>query len=223
MAMAQDTNNDLIRKKEDLLVEQTKLQGTIKYLQSERQEMDKAGQTTWDNIERDYGMYLRSPEWLVAATEAQYAATHIWLDEATTPTQQKMALESVLDWYYDKYGSIIQRPEQQVINDVIAYAKKNWVWLAQALQENFIKPLQNKPEYASLSTSSEWISWTKIWEDADGNAIYGFVDTFNKTVTPYGNLSSQWLTTTYDTSTRWGKANTIKQIVSVRIFSDCTW
>jgi TRAP-type C4-dicarboxylate transport system substrate-binding protein len=62
MAMAQDTNNDLIRKKEDLLVEQTKLQGTIKYLQAERQEMDKAGQTTWDNIERDYGMYLRSPE-----------------------------------------------------------------------------------------------------------------------------------------------------------------
>jgi hypothetical protein len=36
-----------------------------------------------------------------------------------------MALQSVLDDYYDKYGSIIQRSEQQVINDVIAYAKKN--------------------------------------------------------------------------------------------------
>jgi hypothetical protein len=59
--------------------------------------------------------------------QAQYAATNITLDQADSgnETQKQMALQSVLDDYYDKYGSIIQRGEQQVINDVIAYAKKN--------------------------------------------------------------------------------------------------
>jgi hypothetical protein len=59
--------------------------------------------------------------------QAQYAATNITLDQADSgnETQKQMALQSVLDDYYAKYGSIIQRSEQQVINDVIAYAKKN--------------------------------------------------------------------------------------------------
>lgn len=205
MAMAQDTNNDLIRKKEDLLVEQTKLQGTIKYLQSERQEMDKAGQTTWDNIERDYGMYLRSPEWLAATTEAQYAATHIWLDEASTPTQQKMALEWVLDWYYDKYGSIIQRPEQQVINDVMNYASKNWVSLSQALQENFIKPLQDKPEFSQLNQITTNPNVVRIWTDANGNPIYWTYNSATGKFDPI-DLSGYWITTT--TGGVWGKETT---------------
>ena len=46
--------------------------------------------------------------------------------------------------------------KQQVINDVIAYSKKNWVWLAQALQENFVKYYKenqsiNKCKLCSLS------------------------------------------------------------------------
>jgi hypothetical protein len=55
-----------------------------------------------------------------------------------------MALDSVLSDYYDKYGSIIQRSKNQVINDVMAYAKKNGVSLSQALEDNFLKPLRAK-------------------------------------------------------------------------------
>jgi hypothetical protein len=33
------------------------------------------------------------------------------------------------------------------VDDIIAYAKKNGISVAQALTENFIKPLQNKKEY----------------------------------------------------------------------------
>jgi hypothetical protein len=56
-----------------------------------------------------------------------------------------MALDRVLSDYYDKYGSIIQRSKSQVINDVMAYAKNNGVSLSQALEENFLKYLREKP------------------------------------------------------------------------------
>ena len=135
-----------------------------------------------------------------------------------------MAVEKALQWYYDKYWDIIQRSMWQAVNDIIAYSKKNGVWLAQALQENFVQPLQSKPWFAQLNTTtSDAISWTKIWEDADWNAIYGFVDTYNKTVTPYWNASSSWISTTYDTSTRPWKANTVKEIVSYDWTDDLWW
>jgi hypothetical protein len=34
-----------------------------------------------------------------------------------------------------------------VVDDIIAYAKKKVISVAQAMTENFIKPLQNKKEY----------------------------------------------------------------------------
>jgi hypothetical protein len=43
MAMAQDTNADLLREKENKMVELTKLQGYVGYMQAERQEMNAAG------------------------------------------------------------------------------------------------------------------------------------------------------------------------------------
>jgi hypothetical protein len=43
MAMAQDRNSDLLREKENNLVELTRLQGYVSYMQDERQEMNKAG------------------------------------------------------------------------------------------------------------------------------------------------------------------------------------
>lgn len=61
--------------------------------------------------------------------------------------QLKANLNNVLSDYYKNYGDIIQRSQAQVVDDVIAYAKKNWISVAQALSENFIKPLQNKAEY----------------------------------------------------------------------------
>ena len=61
--------------------------------------------------------------------------------------QLKANLNNVLSDYYKNYWDIIQRSQAQVVDDVIAYAKKNWISVAQALSENFIKPLQNKAEY----------------------------------------------------------------------------
>jgi hypothetical protein len=78
-----------------------------------------------------------------------------------------MALDSVLSDYYDKYWSIIQRSKSQVINDVMAYAKKNGVSLSQALEENFLKPLRAKEWYATLNTvswTSPKVSFEKVWD-----------------------------------------------------------
>lgn len=61
--------------------------------------------------------------------------------------QLKANLNNALSDYYKNYGDIIQRSQAQAVEDIIAYAKKNWISVAQAMTENFIKPLQNKPEY----------------------------------------------------------------------------
>jgi hypothetical protein len=170
MAMAQDRNSDLLREKENNLVELTRLQGYVWYMQAERQEMNKAGADSIAQLQKNLWMYYQySPEWMAERVQAQYAATNVTLDQADSgnETQKQMALQNVLDWYYQKYWDIIQRSEQQVINDVIAYAKKNWVWLAQALQENFVKPLQSKPEFAQLNTiPSTNPEIVKVWDNA---------------------------------------------------------
>lgn len=227
MWIVQDRTKDISREYDDLWVELVQLQGTVDYLQNERDMQAEARQKTINNLDDAYWMYYQYSPWgLAELAQSKYAATNITLDQADSwnETQKQMALQNVLDGYYEKYWDIIQRSEQQVINDVIAYAKKNWIWLAQALQENFITPLQQKPWFNQLNTAtSDAISWTKIWEDADWNAIYGFVDTYNKTVTPYWNASSSWISTTYDTSTRPWKANTIKEIVSYDWTDDLWW
>lgn len=169
MAMAQDTNAKLLREKENNLVELTRLQGYVSYMQSERQEMNQAGADSIAQLQKNLWMYYDySPQWMAELAQAKYAATNITLDQADSwnETQKQMALQNVLDWYYQKYWDIIQRSEQQVINDVIAYAKKNWIWLAQALQENFVKPLQQKPWFAALSSAAATRPDVfKIWED----------------------------------------------------------
>ena len=62
-------------------------------------------------------------------------------------TQLKANLNNVLKTYYDKRWAIIQRPQAEVVEDVIAYAKKNWITVAEALRKNFVEPLQSKKEY----------------------------------------------------------------------------
>jgi len=62
-------------------------------------------------------------------------------------TQLKANLNNALSDYYKNYWDIIQRSQAQVVEDIIAYAKKKWISVAQAMTENFIKPLQNKSEY----------------------------------------------------------------------------
>lgn len=168
MAMAQDINSDLLREKENNLVELTRLQGYVWYMQQERFEMNQAGADSIAQLQKNLWMYYQySPEWIAELAQAQYWATNITLDQADSwnETQKQMALQNVLDWYYQKYWDIIQRSEQQVINDVIAYAKKNWVWLAEALQENFVKRLQQKPQFATLSSWwTLWWAWTDKWD-----------------------------------------------------------
>jgi len=61
--------------------------------------------------------------------------------------QLKANLNNALSDYYKNYGDIIQRSQAQAVDDIIAYAKKKGISVAQALTENFIKPLQNKKEY----------------------------------------------------------------------------
>lgn len=61
--------------------------------------------------------------------------------------QLKANLNNALSDYYKNYGDIIQRSQSQAVDDIIAYAKKKGISVAQAMTENFIKPLQNKAEY----------------------------------------------------------------------------
>ena len=61
--------------------------------------------------------------------------------------QLKANLNNALSDYYKNYGDIIQRSQAQAVEDIIKYAKDHNMSVAQALTENFIKPLQNKAEY----------------------------------------------------------------------------
>jgi len=72
----------------------------------------------------------------------------------TDEAQLKANLNNVLSQYYSQWGDIIKRPQAEVVEDVIAYAKANWVSVAEALRKNFIEPLQNKAEYKQKVASS---------------------------------------------------------------------
>lgn len=195
MLLTSDRWNKIQRALDTLAVNQTKVQWSLKYLQNERATMDDAWQKTINEIQKQYGMYYDySPQWIAERAQAQYAATNITLDQADngTDTQKQMALDRVLSDYYDKYWSIIQRSKSQVINDVMAYAKKNGVSLSQALEENFLKPLRAKPWFNSLNTvTTNNPDVFKIWDD-----IYGYWDE-NGNLVPI-SWSLGWWTTTWE-------------------------
>ena len=177
----------------------TKLQGTVNYMQAERQAQDKAGKQTINELKDTYGMFYQyTPEWMSELAQAQYAATNVTLDQADvwTDTQKQMALQSVLDGYYDKYWSIIQRSEAQVIWDTIAYVKNNWVSLSQALEDTFLKYLREKPWFAALNTvTSNNPDVFKIWDDT-----YWYRDENGNLVSIgwgtlwWTNINTAWLT-----------------------------
>lgn len=196
MVLTSDRGTKIQKALDTISVAQTKTQWRLSYLQNERATMDKAWADSIAQLQKNLWMYYQySPQWIAELAQAQYWATNITLDQADSwnETQKQMALQNVLDWYYDKYWDIIQRSEQQVINDVIAYAKKNWVWLAQALQENFVKPLQQKPQFATLSSGwlSPTVSFEKVWD-----TWYVF------TVNPDGTYSLESVNGTW-TATNW--------------------
>lgn len=187
MLLTSDRWNKIQKSLDTLNVTQTKVQWTLKYLQTEREVMDKAGLNTISELQKNYGIYMEySPEGIKERTKAEYEATNITLDQADSwdDTDKQMALDRVLQWYYDKYGSIIQRSKWQVINDVIAYAKKNWVTLSEALKKDFIEPLRAKPEFDRISSWQTTPEVTRIGTDSEGNPIYWYYDATTGTFLP---------------------------------------
>ena len=209
MAMAQDVNSDLLREKENNLVEMTRLQGYVWYMQDERQEMNKAWADSIAQLEKEYWMYYQySPEGMAELTEAQYAATNVTLEQADngTDAQKEMALQKILDWYFEKYWDIIERSEGQVINDVIRLAKEKWISLNDALNENFVVHLKNKPQFSNYSTW--WGAQWKLWQGKDWELF--FYNAATNSVIPF---SVGWETEYYDTSNRWERRELFKKVV----------
>ena len=224
MAMAQDTNSDLLREKENNNVELTRLQWYMDYMQSERQERNKIWENAINQLQKQYGMYYQyTPEWMSELAQAQYAATNVTLDQADnwTDTQKQMALQRVLDDYYAKYWDIIQRSEAQVINDVMALAEQKGISLSQALEENFLKYLRQKPWFEELSTLATknpeivkvwdnayayWDDWklVSIWWTLWANWVYQFSDAELRTVGSDGKF----------TDTVWNDINSIWHILN---------
>lgn len=205
MWIVQDRTKDLQREYDDLMVERTWLVWNIEYMQNERDMQMDARQKTINNLKTAYWMYYDyTAEWISEMAQNKYAATNVTLDQADqwTETQKQMAIQAALSDYMDKYWDIIQRSEAQIINDVIAYSKQNWVGLAQAFQDNFVTPLKSKTAYKNIQAQLEaagttnWIARTKIWQDAEWNDIYWFVDTTNMSVKPYWVDGWEWTTYT---------------------------
>ena len=130
--------------------------------------------------------YQYTPQGISALTTAKYQAENPNMDTGT-PAQQQMALNQALTSYYDTYGSIIQRPQAQVVSDVLALAKSKWISVSAALKENFVTPLQAKPQYKAMiakATGAGEIS--QIWDfyfKKDSNWVW-------QTYTPTASESS---------------------------------
>lgn len=135
---------------------------------------------------------------------------------STDPAEQNRALTMAINRAYETFGDIIQRSPAQVIADVKKYAQENWVSMQEALQQNFISQLKDKPEYQKILNTKMWVSndpsagmqWGKIWEWTDDNGVvhdtFGLINLNNWTVTPssfwgwgaWGGWSSQeWMRT----------------------------
>jgi hypothetical protein len=97
----------------------------------------------------DIFQYQNQPKRELEMMQAKYDFENPDIN-SSDPTAVKKALNNSLTDYYKDFWIIIQRPKEQVINDVMQYAKDKWISVSQALQENFIKPLQNKTEYQAI-------------------------------------------------------------------------
>lgn len=177
MGIVQDRTKDISREYDDLWVELVQLQGTVDYLQNERKMQSEARQQTIENLDTAYWMYYQySPEWLAELAQAQYWATNITLDQADSwnETQKQMALEAAITPIFQQYWDIIERSPAEVINDTIAYAKKNGVWLRQALQESFMDYLKEKPAYKAMQAAmtNSWWDIKNIYVDWEQQSVW---------------------------------------------------
>ena len=90
--------------------------------------------------------------------------------DVSDPAQQRANLNRVVWQYFEKYWDIIQRSQAQVVSDVLAQAKAEWISVAEALKKNFIEPLQSKPEYQqavkdayNLNSKTEFVKTDNWW------------------------------------------------------------
>jgi len=208
MAMAQDINSDLLREKENNLVELTRLQWYVWYMQSERQEMNAAGADSIAQLQKNLWMYYQySPQWISELYQAQYAATNVTLTQADnwTYTQKQIAVDDVLTPYYENYWDILFTSKAEAINQAINYAQENWVSLQTALDETFYKQLYSNPYYLQRVSWDTWWygKWEVIWEDELWNKIYWFVNTTTWVVVPYWNVAWWWYSWWYGWYTTW--------------------
>jgi len=108
--------------------------------------------------------------------------------------QLKANLNNALSDYYKNYWDIIQRSQAQAVEDIIAYAKKKWISVAQALTENFIKPLQNKAEYKQKVATDYGMLAKQSIGTINGRSVI-------MTQNPNGSISYQyidsWITDSY--------------------------
>ena len=125
-------------------------------------------------------------------------------------TQLKANLNNALSTYYQQYWDIIQRSQAQAVDDIIAYAKNKGISVAQALTENFIKPLQNKAEYKQKVASDYGmlskqsigtINWKSVvmTTNPDGTISYQYIDDPDSETTlweakPYDIVDSKHMT-----------------------------
>lgn len=150
--------------------------------------------------------------------------------------QLKANLNNALSDYYKNYGDIIQRSQAQAVEDIIAYAKKKWISVAQAMTENFIKPLQNKAEYKQkvatdygmLAKQSIWtINWRSVIMTTNPNwsISYQYIDSWitdSYTIDGVDYVVYNWqqMTAKEFNEKYWGKVGAVKpyDMVDSKVF-----
>lgn len=157
---------------------------------------------------QELGFYYQyTPEWMSEMATSKYNAENPDMNSTDTATS-KMALNQTLDKYYEDYGAIIQRPKAQVVNDVMNLAKSKGISVSQALKENFITPLQNKPEYKSKISKTYgmigdqslidigWVPYIQT-KDANGNITFKLASSLpwmsNVSTVQWSGMSGAWL------------------------------
>lgn len=102
------------------------------------------------------------------------------------PKQLRANLNNALTSYYEQYGDIIQRSQAQVVDDIINYANEKGISVAQAMTENFIKPLQWKAEYKQKVATQYWMLSKQSVATINGKSVI-------MTTNPNGSISYQYL------------------------------
>lgn len=215
-------------------------------LWTEMKQYELNSQSIKDRMSQLGFYYQYTPQGQAEQAQMKYELEYPDMNTGTV-SQQKYALNQALTDYYKDYGMIIKRPQAQVVSDVLAYAKTNGISTSQALQENFIKPLQNKPEYTMIKNkalgvetpkqpswtydydpetwkytvkmSGEWALPTNIQADMDRKSIVNAYSSALGWVTSLNQLGST-VSSIFQDWTYWGQCWFAVNNVSKAIGSD---